>query len=84
MNPVVQVGDDVRTFAGFPFVDGDGPHGMGDLSVRCVDGVLISAWKPTESELATLMRGGLVVLSIMGTRQPPVSLTTWDPVLEQA
>jgi hypothetical protein len=55
----------------------------GDLSVRvqkfgatelieCV-----STWAPTEAELILLLRGGVVVLSIVGT-QPPVAVTAED------
>lgn len=76
MNPVRQEGDDVRELSGFPYVDKDGPHGMGSLMVRFTEGHMLSLWKPTPEELAQLNAGGFVVLSLMGTRHPPVSMGT--------
>lgn len=44
------------------------------------DGVpaVLSFWKPTAEELATLNAGGSVVLSVAGHTMPPVALTV-DP-----
>jgi hypothetical protein len=37
----------------------------------------VSTWKPSVVEIEHMMRGGVVVLSILGN-QPPVSLTVED------
>jgi hypothetical protein len=34
--------------------------------------VLLSAWKPSAVELEMLVRGGSVVLGVLGTAHPPV------------
>src|SRR5690349_11413068 len=46
----------------------------GHLSVRVEDNVYSSAWEPTPDELALLVNGGSIVLSVVGG-QPPVMLT---------
>ncbi len=48
-----------------PIVDAILPGGA-----RC----MVSAWKPTESELALLNEGGLVYLTVVGTVHPPVAM----------
>lgn len=40
---------------------------------------LSSAWTPTAEELAALNAGAAIILTIMGTQQPPVSLHVSDP-----
>ena len=47
--------------------------GCSRLVTRVVDGVWQSAWEPTPAELAVLVAGGHVVLSVVGG-QPPVAL----------
>ena len=42
------------------------------------DGGVVSVWKPTPEELATLNRGGGVVLHVIGG-QPPVALGVTGP-----
>lgn len=46
-----------------------------------IDGVnhMTSVWEPTPKELADLNAGGAVRLTILGTRHPPVMLTTQPP-----
>lgn len=39
------------------------------------DVTIASFWRPTPEELATLNRGGSVVLYVFGTAHPPVALT---------
>lgn len=43
-----------------------------------IDGVnhMTSVWEPTPKELADLAAGGAVRLTILGTRHPPVLITT--------
>lgn len=54
------------------------PAGMEDqcstLWVRALDGCLMSLWEPTPDELAALMDGGTVRLTIVGATHPPVAL----------
>ena len=49
------------------------------LPIRCQsfdDGqiLLSSFWKPTEYEIALLQKGGVVVLNVLGSQHPPVSV----------
>lgn len=44
-----------------------------DLPARQVGDTVATGWKPSPEELALLVAGGYVVLTIFG-RQPPVSL----------
>lgn len=37
-----------------------------------------SAWEPTPAELAALMAGASVILTVYGNVQPPVSITVED------
>lgn len=43
-----------------------------------IDGVnyMTSLWEPSPAELKTLMEGGSVRLTIMGTAHPPVAIET--------
>ncbi len=51
------------------------PRGScGQLPVKVFEGCLVSYWKPSAAELAQLNAGELVRVSIMGERQPPVSI----------
>lgn len=43
------------------------------LAVRVVDNVWQSAWEPTPDEIAAIVAGGKIVLSVVGG-QPPVAL----------
>lgn len=47
----------------------------GELEIIDADGIMFSAWKPTEAELKRLNEGAPVVLGIMGTTHPVVSLS---------
>jgi hypothetical protein len=38
-----------------------------------------SIWEPTPDELARLNAGGFVVLTVIGSGHPPVSLQVWKP-----
>ena len=40
---------------------------------------MTSVWEPTPKELADLVAGGAVRLTILGTGHPPVMLTTQPP-----
>lgn len=40
---------------------------------------MTSVWEPTPKELADLVAGGAVRLTILGTGHPPVILTTQPP-----
>ncbi len=42
--------------------------------------VMVTAWELDQQELATLMRGGSLCLSIIGTQHPPVLLFVTEPV----
>lgn len=64
---------------------GKDQDGVSPLYVRvgqAQDGspVLQSAWSPTDQELTDLKQGGSVLLSVVGTKQPPV----WIDVLPMA
>ena len=41
---------------------------------------LISFWRPSEAELAALLAGGLITLTIMGATHPPVLLDAIAPL----
>jgi hypothetical protein len=52
-------------------------HRHGDcqvLPIRDRDGYMQSAWYPTEEEIALLVLGKPVVLTVWGTSHPPVSV----------
>ena len=57
------------------------PVKTGSVTVSCNDGEVAdvpcmrSAWKPTKHELALLLDGGYVELSVLGTSHPPVMLS---------
>lgn len=58
------------------------PAGMPDvnpLRVKRAGGVVESRWKPSASELLTLVDGGSVVLQVWGDTQPPVLLDVAPP-----
>ena len=38
----------------------------------------VSLWKPSQSELAALMKGGTVAIHIVGMSHPPVALGVMD------
>ena len=38
----------------------------------------VSLWKPSQAELAALMKGGAVALSVVGRSHPPVALGVMD------
>jgi len=40
---------------------------------------MTSVWEPTPKELADLVAGGAVRLTILGTQHPPVMITTQGP-----
>lgn len=44
-----------------------------DAQVEGIDAI-VSYWRPTAKELADLAAGGMVVLTVLGTRQPVVAL----------
>lgn len=56
------------------------PVRAGYVTVACNDGDvenvpgMTSAWKPTRTELALLLDGGYITLSVLGTQHPPVML----------
>jgi hypothetical protein len=41
--------------------------------------MMLSAWEPTPLELAILNAGGKIVLSVIGSAHPPVSLNVMMP-----
>ena len=55
------------------------PEGMEDdvmpLHVRATDCSAVSCWKLSEKELAEIQRTGVVWLSVMGGRMPPVMVS---------
>ena len=52
------------------------------LAVRILDGnVFQSAWEPTQEEIAMILAGGSIVLSVVGG-QPPVMVSV-EPILEE-
>ena len=56
--------------------------GCGDLTAIMVseNGYpgFVSLWKPSQAELAALMKGGAVTLSVVGMSHPPVALGVMD------
>lgn len=61
----------------------DGEHGKcATLHARVDGGVISTAWEPTPDELALLVAGGSVILSIFGL-QPPVALSVVPPCPEE-
>ena len=67
------------------------PVKAGCVTVNCNDGdvedvpCMISAWKPTRTELAHLLDGGHIELCVLGTSHPPVMLNVEpDPAKMQA
>ena len=38
-----------------------------------------SMWQPDAEELAALNAGAYVVVTVLGSKQPPLALTTWNP-----
>lgn len=57
-----------------------GPLGSGmtplyvESRVEDAEPVLVSYWQPTEEEIANILAGGVVALSILGGGQPPVRI----------
>jgi hypothetical protein len=50
-----------------------------DVLVNCTVGgegtpAMQSAWQPSADEVAMLLRGGVIVLTVLGTAHPPVML----------
>lgn len=43
---------------------------------------MVTAWRPTETELAALNAGAPVILSIMGSLWPPVNLFVQEPEID--
>lgn len=41
---------------------------------------MVSTWKPTAAELAHLVAGGVIEIGLMQPTQPPMWVTTVDPV----
>lgn len=41
--------------------------------------MMVSLWEPTPAEIAHIMAGGHIRLSIMGRQHPPVNITTQAP-----
>lgn len=60
-----------------------------NVTVACNDGevadvpCMTSAWKPTRDELALLLDGGYVALSVLGLQHPPVMLNVEPRIEEQ-
>jgi len=55
---------------------------VGDGSVDNVP-AMSSAWKPTRSELAMLLDGGYIELTILGTQHPPIMLNVEPEIREE-
>lgn len=57
-----------------------GPPGSGiaplyvEARVENAEPMLVSYWQPTEEEIANILAGGVVALSILGGGQPPVRI----------
>lgn len=54
-----------------------------DTLVNCTVGgegtpAMQSAWRPSADEVAALLRGGVIVLTVLGTSHPPVMLEAAD------
>lgn len=58
------------------------PKGMeeecGSLEVLHTARCFISAWEPTEEDIAAILRGEKVWLTVFCNVQPPVAITTGD------
>jgi hypothetical protein len=48
------------------------------LEIRDRDGVMESAWYPSEAEKAAIAAGNPIVLAVWGGRHPPVSINVGD------
>ncbi len=59
----------------------DGP--CGDLWAYQDDNSISSVWKPNAEELAALNDGGAIILTIIQSSQPPVSMRVARAVLEE-
>lgn len=57
--------------------------GCGDLPALKTENHIISCWKMTEIEKEEFLKTGKIYLSIMGNRQPPVSLYVDRPYIRQ-
>jgi len=53
------------------------------LQIRDRDGTMESAWYPTPDELAAIMAGRPVILTVWGTGHPPVSLNVQPQSADQ-
>lgn len=65
-----------------------GGEGVGDLptaKVRYEDGTLgvVSAWEPSAEDLDRLLSDGVIYLSVLGGAQPPVLLSTRNPMEQE-
>lgn len=49
------------------------------LPIRDRDGTMQSAWYPTVEEIALMIAGGPVILSVWGSSHPPVAITVEEP-----
>lgn len=80
----VQIKDSAHNYGAPEHWDATRDGECGVLSVRVQEfganklRECVSAWRPTSEELALLVRGGVVILSIIGG-QPPVMLTVEGP-----
>lgn len=45
-----------------------------DIPCYIGQGVVMSVWRPTPEEAALLVGGGVLVLTVLGNSQPPISL----------
>ena len=50
-----------------------------DKVFGCGTPAMETLWEPTPTELATLFKGGSVMLTVLGREWPPVSLTVQEP-----
>lgn len=56
----------------------DGPTEWGCLYARSEDGQLKSVWIPSPEEVARIIAGGPIILSIWGRTHPAVSMSVGD------
>lgn len=45
-----------------------------DMPVFIGNGIVLSTWRPSEEEIALLVGGGSVLLTVAGTNMPPVQV----------
>lgn len=57
----------------------EGEHECDSLAIRDRGDMMQSAWRPSIKEIALMIAGGVIVLSVWGDAHPPVAITVEEP-----